>query len=62
MTTWPSLTCRAPSSGAQIGRVLGPGVGLYFKALRTLALVFAGLVTTCVPRAGAQRSAAHAEP
>ena len=42
---------------AQIGRVLGPGLALYFKALRTLALVFAGLVTTCAPRRAAPQNA-----
>jgi len=29
--------------------VLGPGLSLYFRALRTLALLFAILMSTCVP-------------
>jgi hypothetical protein len=32
----------------QIGAVIGPGVSVYFEALRLLAIVFAALACTCV--------------
>jgi hypothetical protein len=40
----------------QIGVVLGPGLALYFKALRMLAIVFGALACTCVAFARAREN------